>query len=148
LSFGKAQVRTERLPRKWRDQESTLRTSLRLNAHAVALVSPPIAGVIIYDGDGNRVSKTVAGVTTSYLVDTQNPTGYAQVVYESFSGSSSANRELNHTYVYGLELISQVRSYTANFQGNTQKMYYVYDGHGSVRALTDPNAVWNGGCMP
>jgi len=48
------------------------------------------AGVtIVYDGDGNRVSKTVAGVTTTYLVDTLNPTGYAQVVYESFSGNSS-----------------------------------------------------------
>jgi YD repeat-containing protein len=30
---------------------------------------------IVYDGDGNRVSKTVAGVTTTYLVDDQNPTG-------------------------------------------------------------------------
>jgi hypothetical protein len=28
---------------------------------------------IVYDGDGNRVSKTVAGVTTTYLVDTLNP---------------------------------------------------------------------------
>jgi hypothetical protein len=26
----------------------------------------------VYDGDGNRVSKTVAGVTTTYLVDTLN----------------------------------------------------------------------------
>jgi RHS repeat-associated protein len=97
------------------------------------------AGVtIVYDGDGNRVSKTVAGVTTTYLVDTLNPTGYAQVVYETFSGSSSGNRELNHSYVYGLEQISQTRSYVANFQSATQKIYYAYDGHGSVRALTDP----------
>ena len=97
------------------------------------------AGVtIVYDGDGNRVSKTVAGITTTYLVDTLNPTGYAQVLYESFSGSSSGNRELNHSCVYGLELISQVRSYVANFQSATQKIYYAYDGHGSVRALTDP----------
>ncbi len=93
---------------------------------------------IVYDGDGNRVSKTVTGITTTYLVDTLNPTGYAQVVYESFSGSSSGNRELNHSYVYGLELISQTRSYVANFNSATQKIYYVYDGHGSVRVLTDP----------
>jgi hypothetical protein len=90
------------------------------------------------DGDGNRVKKVVAGVTTTYLVDTLNPTGYAQVVFESFSGSSSGNRELKHSYVYGLELISQTRSYVANFNSATQKIYYVYDGHGSVRALTDP----------
>jgi RHS repeat-associated protein len=97
------------------------------------------AGVtIVYDGDGNRVSKTVAGVTTTYLVDTLNPTGYAQVVYESFSGNSSGNREQNHIFIYGLELISQVRSYLVSFNGKTQRIYYVYDGHGSVRALTDP----------
>lgn len=34
--------------------------------------------------------------------DDHNPTGYAQVVDESFGGSSSGNRELNHRYVYGL----------------------------------------------
>jgi RHS repeat-associated protein len=71
-------------------------------------------------------------------VDPLNPTGYAQVVYETFNGSSSGNRELNHSYVYGLELISQTRSYVANFQSATQKIYYAYDGHGSVRALTGP----------
>ena len=93
---------------------------------------------IVYDGDGNRVSKKVAGVTTTYLVDTLNPTGYAQVIYESFSGGTAGNREQNHNYVYGLELISQVRSYQASFNNFTQRIYYVYDGHGSVRALTDP----------
>ena len=67
------------------------------------------AGVtIVYDGDGNRVSKTVAGVTTTYLVDTLNPTGYAQVLAESFAGASGA-QELSHNYVYGLELVSQAR---------------------------------------
>ena len=45
---------------------------------------------IVYDGDGNRVSKTAAGVTTTYWVDTLNPTGYAQVVYESFRGAQPA----------------------------------------------------------
>ena len=38
--------------------------------------------MIVYDGDGNRVSDTVGGATTNYLVDTVNPTGYAQVVDE------------------------------------------------------------------
>jgi RHS repeat-associated protein len=92
---------------------------------------------IIYDGDGNRVSKTVAGVTTTYLVDTLNPTGYAQVLGESFAGASGA-QELSHNYVYGLELISQARHYFTGTQSLTQTIYYVYDGHGSVRALTGP----------
>lgn len=35
------------------------------------------AVTVVYDGDGNRVAETVGGVTTNYLVDTQNPTGYA-----------------------------------------------------------------------
>jgi YD repeat-containing protein len=33
-----------------------------------------------YDGHGNRVAKTVGGVTTHYLVNTNNPTGSAQVL--------------------------------------------------------------------
>ena len=49
---------------------------------------------IVYDGDGNRVSETVAGVTTNYLVDTQNPTGYAQVVDELQSGTVDADLRL------------------------------------------------------
>jgi len=40
------------------------------------------AVTIQYDGDGNRVAKTVNGVTTRYLVDSLNPTGWAQVVEE------------------------------------------------------------------
>ena len=32
---------------------------------------------LTYDGDGNRVAKTVTGVTTRYLVDDRNLTGYA-----------------------------------------------------------------------
>ena len=31
---------------------------------------------LIYDGDGNRVAKIANGVTTQYLVDDLNPTGY------------------------------------------------------------------------
>ena len=80
------------------------------------------------------------GVTVKYLVDPQNPTGYAQVVQESMSGSNSANRELNHVYVYGLERISQLRSYLINGTNHTQTSYYVHDGHGSTRGLTNPSA--------
>jgi len=84
------------------------------------------------------VKKTAGGVTTKYLVDTQNPTGYAQVVY-----GGTGNHELSHTYadVYGLESISQFRSYILNNASHTQTSYYVYDGHGSTRALTDPAGV-------
>ena len=87
----------------------------------------------IYDGDGNRRTKTVNGVTTQYVVDAQNPTGYAQVLQEIPSNTFPS------TYVYGLEQISRKRNYS-NSQGFTvtETIYYVHDGHGSVRALTDP----------
>jgi RHS repeat-associated protein len=91
---------------------------------------------IVYDGDGNRVGKTAAGVTTTYLVDTLNPTGYAQVLAETISGPGSSSETRNYTY--GLELISQHRQFF-NGQNFTQTSFYVYDGHGSVRALTNPS---------
>ncbi len=86
---------------------------------------------IVYDGDGERVEKIAAGVTTKYLVADLNPTGDAQVVMENLSGSGS--HDTSRSYFYGLERISQYRQ----FSGGTQTSYYVYDGHGSTRALTD-----------
>lgn len=53
-----------------------------------------------YDGDGNRIFKTVAAVTTSYWVDDQNPTGYARVLTEQAQHQTYAGQ-----YVYGLEQI-------------------------------------------
>jgi RHS repeat-associated protein len=78
---------------------------------------------VVYDGDGNRISKTVNGLTTKYLVDTNNLTGYAQVVEELQNGSVSKQ------YTYGLDLISQRQSSGVSF--------YNYDGHGSVRGLSN-----------
>lgn len=61
------------------------------------------------------------------MMDTANPTGYAQVVDELQSGTVS------RTYSYGLERIDENQvlnsSWTASF--------YSYDGHGSVRQLTN-----------
>ena len=55
----------------------------------------------VYDGDGNRVAKTIGGVTSNYLVDTLNPTGYAQVLDELQGGS------VGRSYNWGLQLISE-----------------------------------------
>jgi hypothetical protein len=55
---------------------------------------------IVYDGDGNRVSKSVNGVVTKYLVnDGINPTGYSQVVIEDTTLNGGEEKQ----YVYGLE---------------------------------------------
>jgi len=42
---------------------------------------------MFYDGDGNRVSETVGGTTTRYLVDTLNRLVLPQVLDEIVSGS-------------------------------------------------------------
>jgi RHS repeat-associated protein len=82
---------------------------------------------MVYDGDGNRVAETVGGVTTNYLVDTVNPTSCAQVVDELQSGT------VTRSYSYGLERISETQ--TLNSVLTTS--FYGYDGHGSVRFLTN-----------
>jgi RHS repeat-associated protein len=83
------------------------------------------AVVIVYDGDGNRVKKTVGSTTTYYLLDDRNPSGYVQVL-EEWTGPTNLSR----VYNYGLQLISQR-------QPNTSTNYFVFDGHGSTRVLTD-----------
>ena len=80
-----------------------------------------------YDGDGNRVSKTVGAVTTHYLVDTNNHTGYAQIVEEL------QNNSVVKQFTFGHDLISQ------RIIGGPLS-FYSYDGHGSVRQLTDASA--------
>jgi hypothetical protein len=54
-----------------------------------------------YDGDGNRVAMTAGGVTTTFLVDTVNPTGHSQVLEELVGGA------VQRVYTYGSSRISQ-----------------------------------------
>lgn len=83
---------------------------------------------IVYDGDGNRVAKSVNGVVARYLVDDLNPTGLPQVV-EELIGSGVVTR----TYTYGLQRIGEDQvvsnAWTPSFYG--------YDGMGNVRQLTN-----------
>lgn len=81
------------------------------------------AEAIVYDGDGNRVAKTAGGVTTQYLVDDRNLTGYGQVLEELSGGT------VLRVYTYGLNRISESQASGTSFYG--------YDGHGNVRLLTD-----------
>jgi RHS repeat-associated protein len=82
---------------------------------------------MVYDGDGNRVSETAAGVTTKFLVDTLNPTGYSQVLDELVSGA------VTKTYTYGLQRISENQLVS----GTWTPTFYGYDGHGNVRFTTN-----------
>ncbi len=88
---------------------------------------------LTYDADGNRVGKQLLDVSqsvlrsTSYLVDLNNQTGYAQVVEERLNEGTGYS--LAARYTYGHDLISQTR--------DAGTSWYLYDGHGSVRALVD-----------
>ena len=78
---------------------------------------------IAYDGDGNRISETVSGTTTKFLVDELTPTGFAQVAEEL------VNSAVTVQYTHGVMRTSQRRAGVAS--------YYGHDIGGSVRQLTD-----------
>jgi RHS repeat-associated protein len=86
---------------------------------------------IVYDGDGNRVAKTVGGVTTRYLIDDMNPTGYSQVVEDLVDGT------VQRIYTHGKQLISQNQLQNGVWQAS----FYGLDGHSNVRFLTNSNGV-------
>jgi RHS repeat-associated protein len=89
------------------------------------------SATIVYDGDGNRVAKTVTAngvpTTTLYLVDDLNPTGYAQVVEELQGGA------VTRQYTYGLQRINENQP----IENVWTPSFYGYDGGGSVRNLTN-----------
>jgi hypothetical protein len=78
---------------------------------------------LVYDGDGNRISETIGGTTTKFLVDDHNPTGLPQVLDEIASGA------VTRTYAYGLQRISENQLVSSTWTPS----FYGYGGHGSVR---------------
>jgi RHS repeat-associated protein len=98
------------------------------------LTSAYVNGVgitVVYNGDGMRVAKITNGVTVRYLVADRNPTGYAQVLEE-------VDNSLNVQRYYGLgnDLSSQTRWTGSGWETR----FFGYDGHGSVRFLTDTSS--------
>src|SRR5260370_4518186 len=98
-----------------------------------------------YDGDGNRVRKTVTTSTstnpTYYLVDELNPTGYAQVLEElAPTNSLASGLAVARAYTYGHTLVSQALLDSASHL-QTSTSYYGYDGHNNARYLTDGSGV-------
>jgi RHS repeat-associated protein len=71
-------------------------------------------------------------MTGALQYDTLNPTGYAQVLDEVQSGA------VTRTYAWGLQLVSETQLVAATPPASPwQTSWYGYDGHGSVRYLTD-----------
>lgn len=77
-----------------------------------------------YDHAGNRISRTVAGVTTGYVVDPADPSGLAQVLLERDGGGT-----LQASYAYGLGLVGMDR-------GGVDS-YFHPDAIGSARLLSN-----------
>jgi RHS repeat-associated protein len=99
------------------------------------LTNATVGGVSVsytYNANGIRVRKSSGGVTTLYLVDDRNPTGYAQVLEELTVSGGITN--LAKVYTYGLDLISQRDA------ASSTTLYFGYDGLGSTRYLTTTNA--------
>jgi RHS repeat-associated protein len=100
------------------------------------LTNATVGGVSVsytYNANGIRVSKTTGGVTTLYLVDDRNPTGYAQVLEELTVSGGVTN--LAKVFTYGHDLIAQ------RIVSSGQRSFYGYDGNGNTRFLTGTNAV-------
>ncbi len=94
--------------------------------HLISKIGNGTVVTMVYDAFGNRVAKTVNGVTTKYLVeDAVNPTGLPQVLEEVQNGVAV------RTYTYGLQRISENQV----INGSWTPSFYVYDGSGSVRQL-------------
>ena len=106
--------------------------------HMLSMTNGTTVINMTYDAFGNRVAKAVNGVTTQYLVeDDVNPTGLPQVV-EELSGPIGAG-VVTRTYTYGLQRINQNLSPAVTGNSIWTPSFYVYDGGGSVRQLTDIN---------
>ena len=83
---------------------------------------------IVYDGDGNRVAKTVGGVTTRYLVEDVNPTRIR-------AGRRGSSWRVLCSARTPMASSASVR--ISSSDGGWTQSFYGYDGFGSVRQLTD-----------
>ncbi len=81
----------------------------------------------VYDDAGDRVQETTGSTTTYYLIDDNNPTGYAKPI-EVRVGSATGTPTT--TYILGLDVIGQ-----ANSSGAVS--YLVIDGRDDTRALVN-----------
>ena len=78
-----------------------------------------------YDQNGIRVGININGEETRFLID-MNQQEFAQVIEDY-----QTNGDVNNSYTYGWDLISQ--------DDGTQRVFYQVDGLGSTRNITDGN---------
>jgi RHS repeat-associated protein len=86
------------------------------NANRLTQVTEgPLTTQFAYNGDGARISKTVGGHTTQYVLDLA--TTLPVVISDT-----------DAVYLYGLDILAQQQA---------ERLYYFHDGLGSVRQLVD-----------
>ena len=90
--------------------------------------TPPTgsATAYTYDGNQNRIQKKVGTATTRYVNDTSGT--LSRVLAETNSSNS-----ITKSYIYGNGLLSQGTT------GSSSRYYYLEDGQGNARFLTDYN---------
>ena len=96
---------------------------------------------LTYNADGHRLYKLISqnGLTVKlqhYLTDTNNPTGYAQVIEEK-NPLAPEGRELAKVHLYGHDLIATETASLLSSVSTSSVYYYSYDGLGSVRSITN-----------
>jgi len=93
------------------------------------VVSGTLTTGFTYNGAGDRVAKTVDGVTTDYVLDPA--AGLTEVLQETTDGQATA-------YLYGHDGSTALTTgLLAQYDSGTWA-YHVNDGLGSVRQLADP----------
>jgi len=96
----------------------------------------------VYDAGGVRVSQTntTTSSTTEFLIDPQNPTGYAEQIEEFVNTGGGGTPELVRSFVIGLMLISQ-SEHAPGAPGSIAATHvFAHDAHGSTRLLLTPAA--------
>ncbi len=93
-----------------------------------------------YNQQGIRVKQvsvddTYGTVTTEYLIDANNHTGYAQVIEEIVTDYTGTRTD--RMYAWGHDLISQVDTQMLYSMYNNVPVFFLYDGHGNTRILYD-----------
>ncbi|MEZ6044193.1 MAG: putative Ig domain-containing protein [Planctomycetaceae bacterium] len=120
--------------------------TVTIDTYTSGSISKREVTVYDYDDTGIRVSAhhTVdegndstleVNETTTYLNDPLNHTGYSQVIEEVTEDNLTMSESERVVYTLGLDLIQQVKYDSVNPAGLSNAL--LYDGHGSVRMLTD-----------
>jgi RHS repeat-associated protein len=108
----------------WDDNSNLLNDGTRtFNYDTANRLTSVVSGAVTtqfgYNGDGDRISQTVNGLTTEYILD---PIGLAQVLVETNGGQSN----------YYLPGLAQYN--------NSGAEYFVHDRLGSIRQIVDPTS--------